>query len=382
LYFPLTETEIAIRNTARQFADKELRPGAAEREAAGVFPYELYRSCGELGFTGAPFPEEYGGVGASWLSFVLAVEEFCRVDSAFATSIMVTADVAHLLNQLGTEEQKRRWMEPLVRGTHIAAFGLTEPDCGSDTQSMRTKAELVGGEWVLNGSKAFITNSGTDITLCVVVFCVSGERPDGRKEFSCILVPSGTPGLTVSPAEHKIGWKSSDTHELLFDDCRVPESNLVGVRGSGLREALAKLGIGRVIVAAAALGLAQGCLDECIRYANDRSAFGAPIGTFQAIRHKIAEMATQVTASRLMVYQVVRAFEAGQMTPKDASMVKLFVAETAQRAAVDACDIFGGMGFMEEVPVARFYRDAKALTIVEGTSNIQKMVIARQLGLP
>ena len=382
MYLPLNDIEFQIQEATREFAEKELRPGAAERDAAGTFPRELFRRCTELGFTGIPFPEEYGGVGANWMSFVLALEEFCRVDPSFAVTLSVTVDVASLLNELGTEEQKRQWMEPLVRGTHIGAFGLTESDGGSDIQSMRTRAQLEDGHWAINGSKAFITNAGTDISLFVIVFCVTGQRSRGRKEFSGIVVPTGTPGYAVSPQEHKIGLKSSDTRQLVFEDCRVPESNLVGPHRNGLHAALDMLQLGRLTVAACALGLAQGCLDECIRYAHDRSAFGRPIGAFQAIQHKIAEMATKITATRSLVYQATRAFEAGRLTPKDASMAKLFATEVAQRIAVDACDIFGGMGFMEDVPVARFYRDVKAFTIVEGTSNIQKMIIARELGLP
>ena len=269
MYVPLTDIEIQIQKAAREFAEEQLRPGATERDAAGAFPYDLFRRCAELGFTGIPFSEEYGGVGASWMPFVLALEEISRVDVSFAVTLSVTTDVASILNVLGTEEQKRRWMEPLVRGTHIGAFGLTEPDGGSDVQSMPTKAGLEDGHWVINGSKAFITNSGTDISLFVIVFAITGQRPDGRKEFSGILVPNGTPGYTVMLPEYKIGWKRSDTHQLLFEDCRVPEGNLIGERGKGLHAALNMLQLGRVTVAATAVGLAQMCLDECIRYGHD-----------------------------------------------------------------------------------------------------------------
>jgi alkylation response protein AidB-like acyl-CoA dehydrogenase len=382
MYFPLTDAEIRVREMVRDFVEKEVRPGAAERDRDSRFPYELWRRISELGLTGIPFPEEYGGSAAGWMSFILAVEEISRVDPSLAATYMVSTNVAGILNEAGTHEQKMRWMVPLVQGTHIGAFGLTEPHGGSDNRAMRTTARLENGEWVINGSKAFITNSGTDISLFVIVFCVTGQREDGRKEYSAIIVPLNSRGLTVLPAYRKLGWHSSDTHPLVFEDCRVPAENLLGERGQGLRLALGMLTFGRVVIAASALGLAQGCLEECLRYAHDRHAFGRPIGSFQGMRFTLADMATEVEAARLMVYQATRAFEAGKLTRRDASMVKLFVTEMAQRVAVTACDFFGGMGFMDEMPVARFYRDVKVMTIGDGTANIQRYIIAKDLNLP
>ena len=382
MYFPLSDAELRVREMVRDFVEKEVRPGVAERDREGKFPYELWRRISELGLTGIPFPEEYGGSAAGWMSFILAVEEISRVDPSLAATYMVSTNVAGILNEAGTHEQKIRWMVPLVQGTHIGAFGLTEPHGGSDNRAMRTTATLDNGEWVINGSKAFITNCGTDISLFVIVFCVTGRREDGRKEYSAIIVPLDSKGLTVLPAYRKLGWHSSDTHPLVFEDCRVPAENLLGERGQGLRLALGMLTFGRVVIAASALGLAQGCLEECLRYAHDRHAFGRPIGSFQGMRFTLADMATEIEAGRLMVYQATRAFEQGKLTRRDASMVKLFVTEMAQRVAVTACDFFGGMGFMDEMPVARFYRDVKVMTIGDGTANIQRYIIAKDLNLP
>lgn len=378
----LSNAEQAIQETVREFVDAEVRPEAAARDAAGTFPVHLVRRAGELGLTGIPFPEHYGGGEAGWMPFVLAVEEISRADVSLAVTLFVSINVANLVYTLGSQEIKEHWLPPLVRGTHVGAFALTEPDAGSDNQSMRTTARIEDGQWVVNGQKAFITNSGTDITLFTIVFCVTGTRADGRKEFSSILVPTDTPGFTVLPAYRKLGLRSSATRPLVFEDCRVPEHHLLGERGAGLRYALGALQFGRVLVAASALGLAQGCLDECLRYAHERIAFGRPIGAFQAVQHQLAQMATEITAARLMVYHATRLFEAGRLTPLVASQTKLFVTEMAQRIAVAACDLFGGAGFMEETPVARFYRDVKAMTIVDGTTNIQRYLVARALGLP
>lgn len=380
--FPLTDEERSIQQMVREFVDAEVRPGARERDEAGRFPYGLYRRLGELGITGLSFPEAYGGSGGSAMSLVLAVEEISRADQSLAVSLFVTTNVAGILRDAATEEQKQRWMTPLVQGTHIAAFGLTEPEGGSDNQSMKTTAVLEDGEWVINGSKAFITNSGTDITLFTLVFCVTGRRQNGKKEFSTILVPSGTPGLIVEPAYRKLGWRSSDTHPLTFVNCRVPYGNLVGERGEGLRHALGALQFGRVVIAASAVGLAEGCLDECLQYARSRHAFNRPLGAFQGYQFQIADMATMVEAARLMVYQATRMYEAGRLTRKAASMTKLFATEVAQRVAVMAVDLFGGAGFIEESNVARYYRDVKVNTIGDGAANIHRSIIARELGFP
>ena len=370
-----------MRHRAQEFASRVLRPAMVQRDRDGVFVSELYRQCGREGFPGLPFPARYGGGGQSWLAFLLAVEAFARVDAAFSIAFSVTADLSALLHALGTEEQKKQFLEPLVRGTHVAAFGLTEIQAGSDARGIQTRARREGGFWVLNGHKAYITNSGTDITLFAAVFCVTGERPEGQSSYSCLLVPNGTPGFLVQPRENKLGLRSADMHRLLFEECRVPEANLLGREGEGLHAALGTLDFGRVILAAAALGLAQACFDEMLRYAQERTAFGSPLGAQQSIQFELAQFEAELALTRLAVYQAARCFAEGTLTRSECAIAKLQASELCQRIAVAAVDLLGAAGFMNDSDVARFYRDAKAMPIVEGTSHIQKLIIARELGL-
>jgi short-chain 2-methylacyl-CoA dehydrogenase len=345
-------------------------------------PLDIVKQMGEMGLFGLPFPEEYGGQGSDFLTFCLAVEELGRVDS----SIAITLDAAVGLGAtpiylFGTEEQKQRWLVPMCTGEMLGAFGLTEPDGGSDAGSTRTSAVLADGAWTIDGAKAFITNSGTPITGLVTITAVTGRGPEGN-EISAIVVPSDTPGFTVEGAYRKIGWHASDTHGLSFHDCRVPEENLLGERGEGYRQFLRVLDEGRVAIGALAVGLAQGCLDESLAYAKDRRAFGNPIGSYQAIKFKLADMRVAVEVARLAVYRAAWLKVQGRPFKAEAAIAKLYASEMAVTCAREAVQIFGGYGFIEESPVARFYRDAKILEIGEGTSEVQRMLIARGLGLP
>jgi alkylation response protein AidB-like acyl-CoA dehydrogenase len=336
---------------------------------------------GELGLFGLVVPEEYGGSGGDFTSLCVAIEELGRVDQSIG--ITLEAGVGLGINPIlsfGSEEQRGIWLPDLVAGRALAAFGLTEPEAGSDAGATKTRAELVDGQWVINGAKSFITNSGTDITSVVTVTARTG--PD---EISTIMVPSGTPGFTVQPAYAKLGWHSSDTHGLTFDDCAVPAENLLGQRGAGFRQFLAVLDDGRIAISALAVGLAQGCLDLALRYANERHTFGAPIGSRQAVAFALSDLAVSVEAARLLTYKAAALKDAGRPAAEvkqAAAMAKLYSSEAAVTATRTATQVFGGNGFMEEFPVARFYRDAKILEIGEGTSEVQRMVIARALGLP
>jgi alkylation response protein AidB-like acyl-CoA dehydrogenase len=377
----LTEEQEALRAAVERFARDVVAPVAAKHYADHSFPYGVVEQMGAMGLFGLPFPESDGGMGGDLLTLCLALEELARVDSSVAITLEAAVCLGAMpIHRFGTAEQKATWLPRLVRGEALAAFGLTEPGAGTDAAGLRTRAVLdeEAGEWVINGAKAFITNSGTDITSVIIVAAVTGEEGAG-KEISTILVPAGTPGLTVAPAYDKVGWCASDTHELSFVDVRVPAANLLGRRGRGLAQLLRILDEGRVAIAALATGLAQGCVDESLTYARSRHAFGVPIGTFQATRFRVADMAARAHTARLAWRDAARRQESGFSLA--AAIAKLTASETAVANARDATQIYGGYGFMNETPVARFWRDAKVLEIGEGTSEVQRMVIARELGL-
>ena len=336
---------------------------------------------GELGLMGIPFPEEYGGGGADTLAYALAVEELTRIDSSVAITMAAHTSLGTMpIHLWGTDEQKTDWLPQLCSGEKLAAFGLTEPEAGSDAGNTHTTREARDGEWVVNGAKQFITNSGTDISGCVTITAVTGQE-NGNKEISNIIVPNGTPGYETGEPYRKMGWNASDTRPLSFDDCRVPEDNLLGPRGQGFKQFLAILDGGRIGVAAMGVGLAQGALDEAISYSKERQAFGQPIGKFQAIQAKIADLSAQIEAARLLVYRAAILKDRGEAFTLTAAQAKLITGRLAVRATEEAVQIHGGYGYIEEYPVCRFYRDAKILTIGEGTDEVQQMVIARQLGI-
>ena len=366
----------------RDFVDEVIRPQAESWDEGHELPLDAVKQMAELGLFGLPFPEEYGGSGGDFMTLCLAIEEIARVDSSLAITLEAAVGLGAMpIFRFGTEEQRRRWLPPLAAGEALAGFGLTEPGGGSDAGATRTTAKLDGGEWVVNGSKSFITNAGTAITSFVTVTAVTGTS-DGRKEISAIIVPSGTAGFEVGKQYRKMGWRHSDTRELAFDDCRVPEAHLLGRRGDGFRNFLQILDDGRIAIAALAVGLAQGCVDESLRYASQREAFGRPIGSFQALGFKIADMAMKTDLSRQAYYKAAWLKEQGRPYKKEAAMAKLFASETAVEVARDAVQVHGGYGYIEEFPVCRHFRDSKVLEIGEGTSEVMRMLIARELGLP
>ncbi|HET9143838.1 acyl-CoA dehydrogenase family protein [Actinophytocola sp.] len=380
--FRLDEEHEALRKTVQEFAREEVAPVIGDFYEREEFPYDLVAKMGRMGLFGLPFPEEHGGMGGDYFALCLALEELGRVDSSVAITLEAGVSLGAMpIYRFGSAEQKQRWLPALCAGESLGAFGLTEPSGGSDAGATMTTARLDGDEWVINGSKAFITNSGTDITSLVTVTAVTGAEPGGHKEISAILVPAGTPGFSVSKKYSKVGWNASDTRELSFADCRVPASHLVGERGRGYAQFLSILDEGRVAIAALSVGLAQGCVDECLRYVHERSAFGRTIGSYQAIQFKIADMEARVHTARLGYYAAAAKLVRGEPFKKEAAIAKLVASNAAMDNARDATQIFGGYGFMNEFPVGRFYRDAKILEIGEGTSEVQKMLIARQLGL-
>ncbi|MEO8091988.1 MAG: acyl-CoA dehydrogenase family protein [bacterium] len=377
--FGLTDEQRLLRDTVREFARQEVRPVAEELDRTKAFPYGIVAKLGELGLMGIPFPEEYGGGGADTLSYALAVEELARVDSSVCITLAAHTSLGTMpIHLWGTDQQKSEWMPDLCAGRRLAAFGLTEPDAGSDAAATRTTAKLDGDEWVINGAKQFITNSGTEISGCVTITALTGAK--GSREISNLIVANGTPGYEQGEPYRKMGWNASDTRPLAFEDCRVPESNLLGRRGEGFKQFLHILDGGRIGVAAMGVGLAQGALDEAIAYAKERRAFGQPISKFQAIQAKIADISAEVEAARLLTYKAALEKDAGQSFTLTAAQAKLKTGRLAVRACEEAVQIHGGYGYIEEYPVCRFYRDAKILTIGEGTDEVQQMVIARQLG--
>ncbi|HVA73486.1 MAG TPA: acyl-CoA dehydrogenase family protein [Acidimicrobiales bacterium] len=379
----LSPEQEAFRATVERFARTEISPVIAEIYEREEFPYTIVGKMGEMGLFGLPFPEEYGGMGGDYTTFCLSLEELARVDSSVAITLEAGVGLGAMpIFRFGTEEQRQRWLPALCSGRALGAFGLTEPGGGTDAGATRTTATLDGGQWVINGTKSFITNSGTDITALVTVTAVTGKDGRGRPEISAIIVPSGTPGFSVSKKYSKVGWLASDTRELSFTDCRVPESNLLGERGRGYAQFLRTLDEGRIAIAALSVGLAQGCVDECLRYVDEREAFGHKISEYQVLQFKIADMEARTHVARLAYRDAAARLEAGKPFKKEAAIAKLVASDAAMVNAREATQIFGGYGFMNETPVGRFYRDAKILEIGEGTSEVQRMLIARELGLP
>ena len=379
--FELSPDHELIRRTVREFAEGEVAPVAEELDRTKSFPYEIVRKLGALNLMGIPFPVEYGGAGGDTLAYVLAVEELTRVDSSVAITVCAHTSLGtQPVYLFGSEAQKHEWLPRLCAGEVLGAFGLTEPEAGSDAGNTRTRARMQDGEWVIDGSKQFITNAGTDISGIVCITAVTGEEAGGAKEISNIVVANGTPGYEQGEPYRKMGWNASDTRPLTFSDCRVPEENLLGPRGAGFKQFLQVLDIGRIGVAAMGVGLAQGALDQALAYARERRAFGKPISKFQAIQAKLADMATEIEAARLLVYKAAREKDGGRNFSLTAAQAKLKTGRLAVRCSEEAVQIHGGYGYIEEYPVCRFYRDAKILTIGEGTDEVQQMVIARALG--
>jgi hypothetical protein len=378
----LSDEQEHLRRIVEDFAHKVVAPVATYHDATATFPYEVVRQMGEMGLFGLPFPEQYGGMGGDYFVLCLAIEELARVDQSVAITLEAACSLGAMpVYRFGTEVQKQYWLPQLSSGRALGAFGLTESGAGSDAGGTRTTAKLEGGEWVINGSKSFITNSGTELTKLVTLTAVTGEEVDGRKGISSILVEVPTPGLTVEPAYDKVGWHASDTHPLSFSDLRVPEENLLGERNRGYANFLHILDEGRIAIAALAVGAAQGCVDESVKYANEREAFGRPIGRNQAIAFKIAEMEARSHTARCAYYDAAARMLSGRPFKKEAAIAKLVASNAAMDNARDATQIHGGYGFMNECPVARHYRDSKILEIGEGTSEVQKMLIARMMGV-
>jgi short-chain 2-methylacyl-CoA dehydrogenase len=374
--FDLTDEQSQIQRLVRDFAESEVKPLAEELDREKRFPYEIVEKLGGLGLMGIPYPEEYGGGGADTLSYALAIEELTRVDSSVAITVAANTSLATWpIYAFGSDAQKEEWLPELCSGRRLGAFGLTEPEAGSDAGNTRTTARRDNGDWVINGAKQFITNAGTDISGFVTITARTGDD-----EVSNILVPKGTPGYEIGEPYRKMGWNASDTRPLAFDDCRVPEENLVGPPGAGFKQFLQTLDGGRIGVSAMGVGLAQGALDEAIAYARERQAFGQPISKFQAIQTKLADLSTEIEAARLLTYKAALEKDAGKNFSLTAAQAKLKTGRLAVRATEEAVQVHGGYGYIEEYPVCRFYRDAKILTIGEGTDEVQQMVIARALG--
>ncbi|MEQ6898241.1 acyl-CoA dehydrogenase family protein [Microbacterium sp. KR10-403] len=379
--YDVSDDERELAGLVRGFADEVIAPIAYEADRTHTLPLDVVAQMGEMGLFGLPFPEEYGGQGGDYFALSLAIEAIGRVDQSLAITLEAGVSLGAMpVFRFGTEEQKRALLPDLLAGRALAGFGLTEPDAGSDAGATRTTARLDGGEWVINGAKQFITNSGTDITRFVTVTAVTGEN-DGRKEISTIIVPNGTPGFTVEPAYDKVGWHASDTHPLTFADARVPEANLLGERGRGFAGFLHILDEGRIAIAALATGAAEGCVDAAVDYAHSRTVFGQPLATKQAMQFKIARMQARVHTARLAWHHAARLRDAGKPFKTEAAIAKLVAGDAAMDNARDATQVFGGNGFMNEYPVARHYRDSKILEVGEGTTEVQLLVIARALGL-
>lgn len=379
--FNLSSEQKAMQKLCIEFAENEIAPKAQEMDRTGEFPYEIIKKMAKLGLMGLPIPKKYGGVGTDYLTYVIALEEISKADAS--VGITMSAHISlpcSTLYDFGTEEQKQKWLVPLAQGKILGAFGLTEPSAGSDAGATQTTAELIDEKWVINGSKCFITNSGTDISGLVIVTAVTGKREDGRSEISNFIIPRETEGYSQGPKYAKMGWRASDTRELIFSDCKIPKENLLGDLGSGFRQFLQVLDAARISMAALSVGVAQACLDASLKYAKERIQFGRPISKFQAISFKLADMATEIELARLMYYKAAWLKDNGKPYTKEATMAKLFASEISVKCANEAVQIHGGYGFMDDFDVSRYYRDVKVNTIGEGTSEIQRIVIARQLG--
>jgi short-chain 2-methylacyl-CoA dehydrogenase len=380
--YRLSDEQEAFRSTVEDFARRVVAPKAFDYDERAEFPYDIVKQMGELGLFGLPFPEEYGGMGGDYFALCLAIEELARIDSSVAITLEAAVSLGAMpIYRFGTREQRAEWLPALCSGQALGAFGLTEPGGGSDAGATRTTATVQDGEWVINGTKAFITNSGTEITRLVTVTAVTGELAGGRKEISSILVPVPRPGFSASKKYSKVGWRASDTRELSFADCRVPLENLLGERGRGYANFLSILDEGRIAIAALAVGLAQACVDESVRYTREREAFGRNIGAYQGIQFAVADMEMRAHVARLAYYDAAARMLAGRPFKKEGAIAKLFASDAAVRNARAATQVFGGYGFMNEFPVARHWRDAKVLEIGEGTSEVQRMLIARELGV-
>jgi len=378
MHVEFTEEQDALRKLVRDFAEGEIAPHAERWDAEHTFPTDVVRQMGDLGLFGIPFPEEYGGGGADLTTLCIAIEELGRVDQSLAITLEAGVGLgANPIFRFGTEAQRQEWLPDLCAGRALGGFGLTEPDAGSDAGGTRTTARLDSGEWVIDGEKAFITNSGTDMTSLVTVTARTGPG-----EISTIVVPAGTPGFTVQPPYRKMGWHASDTHGLTFAGCRVPEANLLGGRGRGFAQFLEILDEGRIAIAALAVGVVRCCLEQSVAYAGERQAFGRPIGANQAVAFACSDLAVMAENAALLTYQAAWLRDAGRPHKRQAAMAKLYATEAAVTATRMATQVFGGYGFMDETLVSRQYRDAKILEIGEGTSEIQRLVIARDLGLP
>ena len=375
----MNEQHVMIRDAVRRFAEQEIAPVAERLGEEQEFAYQVWKQAGELGFLGLPYPEEHGGGGGDWLGFTIVLEEIARVDAAVASSMMANSTPASLINNYGTPAQKERYLRPIIDGTQVGCIGLTEPNAGSDAANIQTRAVLRDGQWIINGSKTFITNSGTDITGPIVIAAVTGTRDDGRKEISNFILPSDTAGFSLGRKLQKIGWRGSTTYELFFEDCVLPADHLLGEQGAGLKQTLGNISTGRILIGALGLGILQGSMERSVAYLKDRSAFGKRLEHFQALQFKVADMATHAHAARLMLYDAASRKDAGLSCDVEASMAKLFATERAMEAAHQAIQIHGGNGIMTEYPVARAFGDAKVLEIVEGTSEIQRMIISRQV---
>jgi short/branched chain acyl-CoA dehydrogenase len=378
--FSLSEEQQAIKKTCRAFAEQEIKPLAEEMDRTGQFPYALIKKMGELGLLGLPFPEKYGGAGSDFLTYCLAIEEISRGD----VSVGITMEAHTSLGVtpfylFGNEQQKQRYLPPLTSGQQLWSFGMTEPEAGSDSGGTQTRAELRDGRWHINGSKAFITNAGTELSGGITITAVTGLRPDGHKEITNIIVPKETAGYIIGNPYRKMGWKASDTRPLTFEDCVIPAEDVLGQRGEGFKQFMQILDAGRVAIAALSVGLAQACLDEALNYAQTRKQFGQPISKFQAIQFKLADMDTEIELARLMYYKAAWLHMEGKSFSREASMAKLFASEMAKRAADQAVQIHGGYGFMDEYPVSRYWRSVKVNEIGEGTSEVQRMIIAKSL---
>jgi alkylation response protein AidB-like acyl-CoA dehydrogenase len=377
LHYDLDDEHRLFRSTVREFAEERIAPQAESLDREGRFPLELVAEAAELGLLGIPIPEEWGGAGSDTLSYALAIEELARVDSSFAITVAAHTSLGTTpILRFGSREQQERWLPDLAAGRRLAAFGLTEPGAGSDAGATRTTARLEDGEWVIDGSKMFITNAGTEISALVTLTARTGEE-----EISNIVVENGTPGYTPSEPLKKMGWRSSDTRELSFRDCRVPQGNLLGPRGEGFHQFLEILDGGRISVAALGLGMAQGAFEMALAYAQSREQFGRPIGRFQAVQFKLADMATEIEAARSLVWKAAWLKDQGRPFAQQAAIAKLYTGELARRVCNESLQVHGGYGFMDEYPISRFYRDAKVLEIGEGTNEVQRLVIARGLGL-
>jgi short/branched chain acyl-CoA dehydrogenase len=375
--FELAEEHELIRRTVRDFAEQRVAPVAEQLDREHRFPYELVEELAGLGLMGLPIPEQWGGAGGDTTSYAIAIEELARIDSSVCITVAAHTSLGTMpILLFGTEEQKQEWLPDLASGRRLAAFGLTEPGAGSDAAATQTRAELVDGRWVIDGSKTFITNAGTDITACVTITALTGEG-----EVSNIIVPNGTEGYVISEPMEKMGWRASDTRELSFQGCAVPEANLLGPRGQGLHQFLEILDGGRISVAAMAVGLAQGAFDLAVAYAKERQQFGRPIADFQAVQFKLADMAVEIDAGRLLTYKTAWLKDQGKPFGQEAAIAKLYTGEVSNRVVNAALQIHGGYGFMDEFAISRLYRDQKILEIGEGTNEVQRMVIARHLGL-